>query len=316
MTQVLEKIAEKSFGTTEEECPFKEKDPKNVEQENEDIEKDERDHVQHIQENDGGVLGKNLEAGSAGAEGTVNELYVAPKHKEEPYDTKRNAGGKVKVDHETHGGAYPYTVAAHHLIPGKASLKRSSLYKRYMKKRGTVKLKIDKKPVTLTIKRHIGYNVNGSHNGVWLPGNYAIRGDDSPNGRTWSTLAAGTGAMRMWCVAYIAAVTKWSGGQLHDAHGVYNTNVRNILNKISQALLEHQIVCGECKKKEDGSKILPPYRVKERLYNISIQLREYTRKGPRGWKDPFSTSSQFIRIRNNPEEFKEFERLYSEAWSR
>ena len=26
-----------------------------------------------------------------------------------------------------------------------------------------------------TIEGHIGYDVNGSHNGVWLPGNYAIK---------------------------------------------------------------------------------------------------------------------------------------------
>ena len=74
---------------------------------------------------------------------------------DEPYVTRRNWAWKLRIQ-----------FAAHHLIPGDASLKKSDLFngvKYGLKKRGQA-------------KGNIGYDVNNRANGVWLPGNTYARG--------------------------------------------------------------------------------------------------------------------------------------------
>jgi hypothetical protein len=57
--------------------------------------------------------------------------------------------------------------AAHHCIPGEASLAKASALHNFMRKGGPDNLESD-----------IGYNVNSGENGIWLPGNYAVRDDN------------------------------------------------------------------------------------------------------------------------------------------
>jgi len=134
-----------------------------------------------------------------------------------------------------------------------------------------------------TIRKHIGYNVNGCHNGVWLPGNYYIRASNSPvPGKSWSELGS-----HAWCMNYVAAVCKASSAQMHDTHTQYSDAVKELLNKISDLLMKH-----ECELCEDA-KINPPFRIKMRLYNLSNSLRGKAESGPMAWKRPWFTSDRW-----------------------
>src|SRR5687767_4728881 len=118
-------------------CPFKPAKVEACDMDTENIASDDRDSAGSIQQNSGGTLGKNLQSGSIGKKGTVNSKCKPKQYKSQPKDTERNDGGKVTVG----GKEWKFTVAAHHLIPGEASLADSSLYKQYMLKGGKVKPK-------------------------------------------------------------------------------------------------------------------------------------------------------------------------------
>lgn len=297
-----------------EKCPFVEAtDSVSPSFEDESIKDDDKKAAQKQQANNGGVLGENLIAGSAGASGTVAGDYPPDAYlfKSPPNDTNRGAGGKkpkvlVPEADEHDAAAYPFTVAAHHLIPGNASLYHdTSLIRNYLAEGKTVKTANGK---SWTIKNHIGYNVNGSHNGVWLPGNYAIRPPHTPEKNTsWSKLTN-----QNWCGNYVAAAIKATGGQFHDAHTEYSESVLKLLKKITAKLHAHQLHCEDCESK-NGKKIAPPYFVKERFYNLSNYLRGQVTGSPLSWKRPWFTSDKwrdrvFSQTRLNPDFVEAYQR--------
>jgi len=268
-----------------EQCPFKTADPPSVTEEPENIAKDDLPSVAGVQRNSGGTLGKNLTNASNGAAGTVNDLFPAAAPSAQPArDTKRDNGGRVKVAGDT--ADYPFTVAAHHLIPGEASLARSRLYQKYMTKGGTIKTRSGK---SFTVKEHIGYNVNGAHNGMWLPGNYAIRRSTSPRkGVSWGKLPP---EFDNWCFEYMRACCAKLSRQFHDSHPTYSTKVLGVLNRMHREFLLHQDVCKEC---EGKTEVAPPYMVKAKLYNLSTYLAGRLRAVPtEKWKVPWYTSERF-----------------------
>lgn len=79
---------------------------------------------------------------------------------------------------------YRVKFAAHHLIPAQASLKPAKLLHSFMiYKHGEQAVLVHKKEgkgsITKTlpggvVRSNVGYDVNGSENGVFLPGNYAV----------------------------------------------------------------------------------------------------------------------------------------------
>lgn len=101
----------------------------------------------------------------------------------------------------------PVTCAAHHLIPGNAALKASSILEL---------LRVDGPG-----EGNIGYNVNKATNGVWLPGNYALRGK-------WSGTLQG-GVDRLDYVR--SCMVKY--GQFHDSHTKYSEEVVKALDAIA-----------------------------------------------------------------------------------
>lgn len=276
-----EAIAVGGFASkVEADCPFAEQSMGAANQQKEGTAKDDKEP----EENDGGVLGRNLASGSPGKEGTVEGPYPPPtSYTEERWDTRRK-GVKVKVPgtRTIAEGTYGFTVAAHHLIPGEASLAPSALM-RYMTKGSSVQVIARGGKKTKTIKNHIGYNVNGAHNGVWLPGNYYIRSSTSPaEGKSWSDLGHDP-----WCLHYVAAVTKVTGGQFHDAHTQYSAAVEKLLNKIAAVLVQHE--CDRCKPAE----INPPFCIKARLYALSEYLRSQLKAQPFAWKRPWFSSDRW-----------------------
>src|SRR5918996_3845447 len=158
-----------------ENCPFKQEAKKGNKHKDENIADDDEDDVQGLQENDGGILGQNLENKKPG-EGTEGPFppddYL---YEQKANDSKRGARTLIRLDEyrDAKEGDFPFTVAAHHLIPGNASLYNEDVKLiNYMEDGKSVETAAGK---TYTIEGHIGYDVNGSHNGVWLPGNYAIK---------------------------------------------------------------------------------------------------------------------------------------------
>lgn len=286
MTELAEPIA---IGITAEEaaadCPFADEAVGVDDLEAEDIPKDDSRAATATQENDGGVLGRNMLTGSPGKDGTVGGPVPPPTMKADPrLDTSRS-GRKVRVPgtSDIAEGVYGFTVAAHHLIPGDASLKPSTL-KALMTKGETVEVTVTggaKK--SKKIRKHIGYNVNGAHNGVWLPGNYYIRGNTSPiANKSWKDLGNDP-----WCRNYVAAVSMAAGGQIHDAHTKYSTAVETVLNRWAAILVDHE--CDKCKAPD----INPPFEVKARLYALSGFLKTQVTSGPMAWKRPWFTSDRW-----------------------
>ncbi len=90
---------------------------------------------------------------------------------------------------------YPVTCAAHHLIPAQESLKESRLLAYMCKKGDTEKLK-GKDYTKGLVWSDLGYDVNGSQNGVFLPGSYAVGG--------------GRGGMKVWTGGDMSDEADWA----------------------------------------------------------------------------------------------------------
>ncbi|QSQ24076.1 AHH domain-containing protein [Pyxidicoccus parkwayensis] len=284
--EMLEKIAQAFADEVKAKCPFQEDSAAvaSLEEEPESIEDDDRDSVVEMQANNGGILGENLAQASPGKAGTVGGPCPPPKTTAEKQQDTDRAGVKVHVPGAdgVEDKVLPFTVAAHHLIPGNASLKESHLYE-FMKKGGKVQSVSGK---SWTISAYVGYNINGSHNGVWLPGSYAIRAGKTELKDTWSVLRA---SKPNWCINYAASVVKVAGGQFHDTHTIYSEKVQETLDKIAVSLFAHVDVCEECQKKDE---LPPPYLVKDTLYAISAYLRPILQGHPSTWKSPWFASDK------------------------
>jgi A nuclease family of the HNH/ENDO VII superfamily with conserved AHH len=167
------------------------------------------------------------------------------------------------------------SAAAHHLIPGNASLKKSNLYEseKYLWKDGVV-------------EGNIGYNVNAEPNGEWLPGNYWAR-PWGPAGKAFKTAFGPDPESYAF-----AAIDAW-GAQFHDAHGVYSLFVKGALDKIFDKLEQNkELWCPEAKKQDDDPKKRPPlYVLVSRLNTVSGRMRAMLRAPTTNWKKNVYTST-------------------------
>lgn len=289
-------------------CPFGKEVVVGVdEEEDENLARDDRKSAQAEQANNGGVLGSNMLAALHGKEGTVGGPYPPPKVEKQQREDTLRAGIWVRVrgtkDIDT--DYFSFIVAAHHLIPGGASLAPSNI-KNYMTKGKSVTAISSEGKVKRKIRKHIGYNVNGAHNGLWLPGNYAIRSTSSPTDETWSKLFESHGD---WCLNYVASVTKVGKGQFHDTHRNYSEAVEKLLNAIAEILSTH--VCKDC----NDSEINPPFKIKKRLYRLSSYLKGQLSGAPRMWKRPWYTSDRWrdVVFSRGGKAKKQFYDAYQEA---
>jgi hypothetical protein len=315
MCEIAEAVAFSTMDDEVVECPFKlPPKGKNPDPDSEDYAEDDKLSVAKAAVNSGGVLGENLENGRPGTEGKYNHIGVAgltPSRKEEQKDTARDPSSpKVQVD----GKEYPYTVAAHHLIPGNASLYESSLFKRYMQQGGTAEVKTKNGMMNFKITHNIGYNVNGSHNGVWLPGSYAVRAGVHPTKVTWGKLIRDDKGKPTsntpWCYDYMAVVASKAEGQFHDAHTTYNRNAKDVLNKKAVRLMAHQAVCEDHCQKEPRE-LPPPYTIKNNLFALSDYFYDQAKGDPTAWRTPWITSDQvYTDIRLNKARWDRFIQVY------
>ena len=147
------------------------------------------------------------------------------------------------------------TPGAHHLIPGHASLRESTELLKYIRKGDGV------------ITADIGYDVNATENGVWLPGSYGVNAGNAATGNSkWSAYAHQS--------AYAGAAMRAAGAQFHDSHPAYSNNVLGTLNSIAEKLDAYRAlypkVCPYCGKDiTDGGKIKPPYGLVDKLNGVS-----------------------------------------------
>ncbi|MGH9425695.1 MAG: hypothetical protein ACRD2L_05235, partial [Terriglobia bacterium] len=305
--QVGELISKAQLEEIEEKCFFKADKQSGPKREEENIANDDDDEVQELQKNDGGTLGKNLQKGKAGVAdgGPCEPTKFLVQEAAEDSERGRKSRLRLKAYKDAKGGDFPFTVAAHHLIPGNASLYNEEVgLINYLEDGGEVESNKGKKR---TIEGHIGYDVNGSHNGVWLPGNYAIKtalkkrkikgktykaraGTTPVSGVSWEELETDH---EPWQYAYVAGACRAAEGQFHDSHEKpYSESVSENLNKIATAFATHlDTECRFCKKK----KIPPPFRIKERLFAASKKLRGYVQGVPQAWKRPWFTSEKWSK---------------------
>jgi len=178
-------------------------------------------------------------------------------------------------------------LAAHHLIPGNASLAKS-------------KLKTGNHLWQHGIKEgNIGYNVNSEANGVWLPGSFPL---NRPN---VAKRNAATGAQDpSWTQhplptreEYALQATLLHEAQFHDTHNDYNKFLLTVLDKIAAKLVYAKMLnCPEATNAgEQPPGKRPPLKViVTRLNKLSKRMKDMLVKpSPERWRKNIYTSDKY-----------------------
>lgn len=138
-----------------------------------------------------------------------------------------------KASKATVFGALAVGVAAHHLIPGNAALAKSRLYQE-----GT----LGSSGIKTT---NIGYDINKAANGIWAPGNYAMR-PWGPGGDNFKGNAGG----------YAEAAIVTVEVQFHDAHPVYSEHVLIALEEIADKVDLKKQICPFAAEQDPATRVL------------------------------------------------------------
>lgn len=306
MTQIGEMVKPPEVDVDETNCPF---DHANVDP--------------PAVENDligvGGTLARRMKAGQP--TGKYAPYKGAPSRVKNPKDvashpfSSKNKGSDlpVRITDSQSGGVYHYPVscAAHHLIPGQESLKQSPLLT-YMVKKGDQEAIKGGNYADGMVWADLGYDVNGTENGVFLPGSYAVGGgrggmgvwdstddgdDDEPDADDAAAAAGAAGSApnvlsgslneisngnRKWL--YVKEAVRLAPGQFHDRHVDYSLFVQEVLEKIFENynnLAMTKILgeeCGECKKRQEKIMELgipTPFGLATRLNGASSRLQGF-----------------------------------------
>lgn len=178
----------------------------------------------------------------------------------------------------------PVHTAAHHLIPGNASLKKSKIMS-YLHQEGTA-------------TGNIGYDINNYQNGSWLPGNYALRGeDDLP---AWGPQGVGftTKYSQPPDVYAFAAIAKLRR-QFHDAHVDYSKFVIKVLNLLAKKLKKTEdLWCPLANNQPKDPQERQLKMLVARLNTVSLRMKTMLESPGPNWKTNVYTSrfsQKFIR---------------------
>jgi hypothetical protein len=219
---------------------------------------------ENSEKNDASVLGGNLSS----------RPTWKIRHKVDPEDP---------IDAGTNTDIVP---AAHHLLPGNASVKKATTLHKYM---------LWNKVNTLSLSGPIGYDINCAENGVWLPGNYAVR-KTTDFKKNFSQFGD------PFQSAYARAAMENSGDlQLHDAHPAYNGNVLNTLLNVAKKLdaeFKDRSKCPVCKKKLENAN-RPPYGLVGRLNELSAEHKKallFPKSNSKAIASGYVTSSRVIGV--------------------
>ncbi|TQV85885.1 AHH domain-containing protein [Aliikangiella coralliicola] len=162
--------------------------------------------------------------------------------------------------------SHKITPNPHHLIPGNESLKKAKelLVWIYADADGS------------QIESDINYDVNNAQNGIWLPSNNSMRGNDDWKCETVKITYANAAQPGRGC--------------FHDRHTNYSEFVTRLLNKIADKMGQEDSVC-QYNTEESGEKHKPPYALVPRLNGVSQRLKSYLKSfNPDGYQPPLYTS--------------------------
>jgi len=223
-------------------------------------------------DNSSGVLAKNL------AQRPRSRIEILPGESAPIHDMELpEAKTRHWRDWVYEAGLSPVLFGAHHTIPGNDGLGKSNLYKK-----GWLG-PVDDGPDAA----NIGYNINSANNGVWLPGNYAIRGaEHRPSQTTWSE------EDKEFQKAYAFLAMVETKRQFHDAHKNYSKTIKDALNELEELMEDMaQDGCPMCGKGDE--EVDPPYHLNSRLNAISNFLSRRLQGNPLKWKDDYLTSDNW-----------------------
>jgi hypothetical protein len=329
--EVGEPVAPPDLTDVKDECPFDHKELKPPE-------------IQNALEGKGGTLATKMNNGestnlygefkpSASAKVTWGKLPQKRAPAEHSFAKSRPDKGRcVKITFPDKNDAtktvdkmYPVSCSAHHLIPSQEALKGHELLT-YMCKEGTSG-ENNHGFSEGAVWSDVGYDTNGSENGVYLPGNYAVGG--------------GRGGLRVWyptggddeehdtgyiepeklppaeyqgyeitgtrgsihsdnnCWRYVAQSVRHAPGQFHDRHQPYSEEV--VAQALTAIFLKYkkrdpilnEESCSECNDRQKKLKDLglpAPYSVVKRLEFLSNKLRGFLTAGPKTWRLNIYTS--------------------------
>lgn len=305
--EAMEKIAKEIAGVEKWKCPFS----------HEKVSQDYRNKFVGV----GTTLGKRMKAGKSTSNnpGHGGGLSVDaranptedPDHalyrKENPRPIRlANPSGTKTV-------SYPVTCAAHHLIPAQASLKVSPLVQWLIKKgkpdvfRGCTKNGI--------VEHSVGYDVNGTQNGIWLPGPYAMKGkwkfypafpdeeNENPGGGDEDFENDDVEEHPSTQFDYAVQSMRLSETQFHDAHPDYSRCVELALLAVNDKMDKSAQpgMCDKCGGKLNEEPYPTPYRLIDKLSAISKRLQGRLSAGPRAWKAPLFTSEKSSYYKAHPQ---------------
>lgn len=117
----------------------------------------------------------------------------------------------------------------------------------------------------MKLSSDIGYDVNAAENGVWLPGNYAVRPGQYGWKKKWGNFS------KAFKDEYASRAMKKANRQFHDAHVSYNNKVLKTLEAIVSKLGKPKKNCPICDKEYEHTR--PPYGLVARLNGVSSKHR-------------------------------------------
>jgi hypothetical protein len=241
MTEIAEAIATLAFKASKKDCWYCKAEPEDpeakfIEDEDPSGEDDDEDEVpENDLHNDASELGKSL----------IGDGQDKPQWK---IRVMRHPKDDDKI-------TTVVVCAAHHLIPGNASLKNATSLLKFMKKGSTV-------------DSDVGFDVNGVQNGVWLPGSYGVRKGAEDFRLKWSAYS--------YKDEYaLAAMTKDGKRQFHDSHPEYSENVLQTLKTIGDKMIaaKDSDKCPACDGTKKDKK-RAPYGLVQRLHVVSSEHRK------------------------------------------
>jgi hypothetical protein len=305
MTELIERIA---FGTVKSDdwkCPFDHDGPQKRD-----------DSIDNDLIGIGSTLAANMKSGKS----TVRQPGSSGTDKT-PYPEK----GEYPI--EIGEWCYAVVCAAHHLIPAQASLREVPGLLDYVVSKHVSQPLKKKAPHTGKLWSDIGYDVNGTQNGVWLPGNYGVSGSDgfwtsAPSAldddeeaveaerrRSARSAKRNPSAVTLHGVRhdlddpvnkktqYVLGATRLFSAQFHDSHGPYSEKVQKALIRLGEAYYyaeERFIVeaaCDKCRERMQGREdegLPPPFGLARRLNGVSRRLKGYV-KGRQGHPEIYTS---------------------------
>ncbi|WP_437849991.1 AHH domain-containing protein [Sorangium sp. So ce363] len=193
------------------------------------------------------------------------------------------------------GQEYPYSSSAHHLIPGEASLPKSTLIKF-----------ISKDATGSKIWGDIGYDVNGGENGIWLPTHHALSAEmkeglvlpGEQEALKYSELTRRVKRrneenqfVATFQERFTASIMERASRQFHDAHPDYSGFVIKVLDKLKVNIVEQSSACKKCDEvRNQKGKFPPPHGLVSRLNSVSARLYQFLVGPPQTWRPPLYTS--------------------------